>query len=134
MIIKNTFICPDCGQQIKIDQGKVLSIVTSSDVDTSKGYNPYRTTIITKWYNVRFCNRCAKRINLNHYARHFTWYLIPSIVMNVFAQKISFGTLFLPLFIAFMLHPLAITIYRDIKMNFFTPKLINKAFEGDAIC
>ena len=131
---EGNFICPRCGKKEDIKDAEVLSVVVSSVVDMSHGYNPYMTKIVTKYYNVRFCKPCSKRLNANHYLRHILWYLLPVLVINLFAKKIDFGSIAFPLGLSLFFHPLAITLYREIKMKIpYTKNLIKRAREGNAI-
>lgn len=133
-MLTNFFTCPRCGKQENTKDAEVLSVVTSSDVDMSRGYNPYMTKIVTKYYNVRFCKSCSKRLNINHYLRHILWYLLPVLIVNLFAKQIDFSSIAFPLGISLFFHPLAITLYRDIKMKIpYTKNLIKRAKQGNAI-
>lgn len=128
------FICPRCGKQELKENAVIHSIEISSDVDLSRGYNPYMTKIVTKYYNIRFCKACHKHLTMNHYLRHVLWFLLPMVVFNFFVKEISFGTIAFPIGLSFFLHPLAISLYRDIKMKFpYTKNLIKRAKEGNAV-
>ena len=130
----NRFVCPRCGKTYRVDDSDILSIVTSSDVDMNRGYNPSWTKIVTKYQNIRFCKSCAKRLNINHYIRHICWFAVPLLLFLIITREIKFSVFAIPLGCSVFFHPLAITLYRDIKMkSSFTKDLINRAKNGNAI-
>lgn len=132
--MSKTFVCPRCGKEFKYQEGKIRRVTISSDIDNRYGYNPYVTKIINKYYNVRFCEHCNKKLNMNHYLRHVSWFVIPLVAMIIITQRITFMTVSLPIAFSVILNPLAIIIYRDIKMRIpYTKKILEKARNGNAI-
>lgn len=133
-INKKNFICPRCGKEIDIKDAIIRSITISSNIDNRYGYNPYFTRIVDKFYKVRFCKRCNKILNINHILRHIFWFILPLLVMCILSKEITFLTFILPIACSIILHPLAIVIYRDLKMKIpYTHRLLSKAKRGNAI-
>ena len=134
--MERIFICPKCDKEIDFKDGIIRAVEVSSEVDNRYGYNPYRSTIVTKYYNVRFCKSCSDRMTRNHYLRHILWFIIPQvlcIILGLVLGKSPWGLMAVAFTVSILSYVLAVSLYRDIKQRTYARKILEKARERGAM-
>lgn len=80
-----TFVCPDCGQELKVDDAEVIKIQTSSKhIGTESHGRIIIRTYRETYYNIRFCKFCAKNRKITSKIGRIIMFIVIPLCFGVF--------------------------------------------------
>lgn len=118
-----TFVCPDCGQEIDVNEAEVIKIQTASKhIGTEFHGRIIVRTYRNTYYNVRFCKSCAKTRKLtSRVLRVIMFIIIPlcfGVVLSVCEPDRGIGGFFGAILGAEFLCWLVYMIWKLITMGY----------------
>lgn len=129
----STFKCPRCGKEEIIKNSSVRMVITHVDGDIHYVGNRYKTQIRQKYYNVRFCLDCDKKIARERFFRHVLAAITPSVLL-LFTGSHPLLCMVGGAMIYMALIPAIVEIYRNIRgKSKKTKELLQRAKDGNAI-